>query len=173
MFYKHTLFIFKWFWFKYTPKFKNTLQIQLDQGLNPWPPDHGQYTLYPWGSHLNHWAIQDFVVQNNYEWPVQCKIQILWFCFTGTEIYWWVYCILYILETMRLQLQFAGFTLSVTLSLSKWLNCHSTGSTWEGIEPQTPGPHPKAINQRQLPLSKGFGQCKHSRYRQTQVMCCA
>ena len=33
-------------------------------------------------------------------------------------------------------------------------------------------PHSNAISQRQLPLAKGFGQCRHSCYRQTQVMCC-
>ena len=34
------------------------------------------------------------------------------------------------------------------------------------------GPHSNTISQRQLPLAKGFGQCRHSCYRQTQVMCC-
>ena len=40
------------------------------------------------------------------------------------------------------------------------------------LDPWHTSPHSKAISQRQLPLAKGFGQCRHSCYRQTQVMCC-
>ena len=39
-------------------------------------------------------------------------------------------------------------------------------------DPWHMSPHSNAISQRQLPLAKGFGQCRHSCYRQTQVMCC-
>ena len=39
-------------------------------------------------------------------------------------------------------------------------------------DPWHTSPHSNAISQRQLPLAKGFGQCRHSCYRQTQVMCC-
>ena len=39
-------------------------------------------------------------------------------------------------------------------------------------DPWHRSPHSKAISQRQLPLTQGFGQCRHSCYRQTQVMCC-
>ena len=39
-------------------------------------------------------------------------------------------------------------------------------------DPWHTSPHSKAINQRQLPVTKGFGQCRHSCYRQTQVKCC-
>ena len=39
-------------------------------------------------------------------------------------------------------------------------------------DPWHTSPHSKTISQRQLPLAKGFGQCRHSCYRQTQVTCC-
>ena len=48
------------------------------------------------------------------------------------------------------------------------------GSIPSQVDPITlaPNPHSNAISQRQLPLAKGFGQCRHSCYRQTQVLCC-
>ena len=33
-------------------------QVRPDQGLNPWPPDHGKYILCPWDSYFNHWSLR-------------------------------------------------------------------------------------------------------------------
>ena len=68
-------------------------------------------------------------------------------------------------------------TLKISVTWSCWVhlmnsilhNCHGVYSrgNWTNHRPLALSPHSKAISQRQLPLTKGFGQCRYSCYRQT------
>ena len=68
----------------------------------------------------------------------------------------------------------------------KWYKCNLIFQLWQKYhrvnlrrsrtpDPRHMSPYSKAISQKQLAtllLTKGFGQCRHSCYRQTQVMYC-
>ena len=68
----------------------------------------------------------------------------------------------------------------------KWYKCNLIFQLWQKyhrvnlrrnwtLDPRHMSPYSKAISQKELAtllLTKGFGQCRRSCYRQTQVMCC-